>query len=52
MLPQQIKVLGELLTLKEVHNEYVNPFAVYVNNEGEESIAWLSDDGKTIIQVD
>ena len=52
MLPQQIKVLGEVLTLKEVHNECVNPFVVYVNNRGEESIAWLSDDGETIIQVD
>ena len=52
MLPQQIKVLGEVLTLKETHDPYLYPFAVYVNNEGEESIAWLSDDGKTIIQVD
>lgn len=52
MLPQQIKVLGEILTLKEVHNEYVDPFAVYVNNDGEESTAWLSDDCETIIQVD
>jgi hypothetical protein len=52
MLPQQIQCLGEILTLKEIHDEYVFPFAIYVNEMGEEGIAWLSDDCKTIIQVD
>lgn len=52
MIPNQIKVLGAILTLKEIHNEYVNPYAVYVDGEGGESIAWLDDKCETIVQVD
>lgn len=52
MLPKQILCIGEILTLKEIHDEYVFPFAIYVNEMGEEQYAWLSDDCKTIIQVD
>ena len=52
MLPKQIQILGSILTLKEVHNEYVNPYAIYTDMHGEESVAWLDDRGENIVQVD
>lgn len=51
MIPQQIQCLGEILTLKEIHDEYVEPFAIYQNESGELEKVWLTDDCKNILQM-